>query len=112
MVCRLTLGLERLNTSRGRKAVERHIDKQGVPAGCGRTGSRLEAFPFGSARIVEVYMGINQARENGCRAEILELCLLGDFGGRENRSNPLPFDEYRSGADSFRMYHARRQECS
>ena len=57
------LRLERGRVQRRRDAVERHVDDGGHPAG--RRGPRRgrEALPLGAARLVDVHVGVDQARQ-------------------------------------------------
>jgi hypothetical protein len=51
-------------------AVERHVDKRGDSA-CGRRTRRcLETFPIASSRIVDMYMRIDEARQNAKPARV------------------------------------------
>lgn len=51
-----------------RDGVEGHVNDRSNAAKCGGLGAGEESLPFSAARLVEVYMGIDEARkENGGR---------------------------------------------
>jgi len=55
----------------GGDAIERHVDQRGHPADSRRARRRGEAFPFRAARLVDVYMGIDQAGQHHKFANVL-----------------------------------------
>ena len=59
----LALELEVLHRGGGRDGVQRHVDDGGHAAGRGGPGGGGEAFPFGAARLVDVDVGVHQARD-------------------------------------------------
>ena len=67
-------GLELVRKGPGRRrhgrAIEWHVDQGRDPAGGGGTRGRDEPFPLGSARFVDVYMSINDARQDGKIAHV------------------------------------------
>ena len=58
------LGLERRDRRRRRNAVERHVDERRDAAGGGGERRRLESFPVGAARIVDVDVRVDEARHD------------------------------------------------
>ena len=61
-VGRLALDLQRRDVDGRRDAVERHVDDGRDPAGGGRLGRGLEALPLGAPRVVDVDVGVDDAR--------------------------------------------------
>ena len=55
---------------RRRNAVERHVDERRHAAGGGRARRVLEAFPLGAARIVDVDVRVDEAREHDERTGV------------------------------------------
>ena len=58
---RRALRVERRDRRRGRDAVERHVDERRDAAGRGRARRRVESFPFGPARLVDVHVRVDEA---------------------------------------------------
>ncbi len=67
------LGLERIYVGGFRNAVERHIDKRGYAACCRGLGRGLKAFPFRSARLVDVDMRVHEPRQQNRVAVMVQL---------------------------------------
>ncbi len=53
-------------------AVERHVDERRHAAGCGRARRGREAFPVGAARLVEVDVRVDDARQDHEVADVVE----------------------------------------
>jgi hypothetical protein len=64
------LHLEPLEGGGGRDGIQGHVDDGGDTARGGGLGTRLEALPLGAARLVEVDMCIDQARDKDPRAVV------------------------------------------
>src|SRR5271165_1737607 len=73
---RLALSLERGNIGGGRQAIQRHVHQQGISARCRGARGGLKPFPFRSAWIVDVHMGIDEPGKNRRSAEILRILHL------------------------------------
>ena len=67
------LGLERRRRRRRRHAVQRHVDDRGYATGRGRPRRGVEALPIGAARLVDVDMGVDDARRHDEVAGVVTL---------------------------------------
>src|ERR1700733_16261253 len=60
-----TLGLERSDSCRRGKAIQGHIDQQGVASRRRGSGRGFETFPLRAAGIVDMHVGIDEPWKNG-----------------------------------------------
>src|SRR5207237_2496745 len=73
-MCSLSLRLKSAKRGSGRQAIQRHVNEQSVSSSCRRSGGGRESFPFGATGLVDVYVRVNQAGQNGNIAEIENIC--------------------------------------
>jgi hypothetical protein len=97
----LSLRLKSFDRSSGRKAVQRHVNEQSVSASGRGSGGSAESFPFGATWLVDVHVGIDQARQNGDIAEIENLGLSRDSIWFDNALNAVALDEDRRGPNAI-----------
>ena len=71
---------ERLDTRRRRNAVEGHVDDRRDAAGRRRARGRIEAFPVGAARLVDVHMRVDDA---GRYEKVAAVDRIGTLAGRD-----------------------------
>src|SRR4029077_9953528 len=64
-VCSSSLRLKSPNRGGGGKAIQRHVDEQSVSSSCRRSGGGRESFPLCATGLVDVYVRVNQAGQNG-----------------------------------------------
>ena len=75
------------------EAVEGHIDEGGKASGGGGAGGGGEAFPVGAAGLVDVGVDVDEAGEEGERAEVFDGDVGGEFGGGLDGDDVLVVDE-------------------
>jgi hypothetical protein len=76
---RLALDPQRVHGDRGGQAVQRHVHDRGDPARGGGPGGGGEALPFGTARLVDVHMGVDQA---GQQRRVAQIPVIGGVQDR------------------------------
>ncbi len=93
--CRCGLALEFEGGDGGGlgETVERHVDEGGEAAGGCGAGGGGEAFPVGAAGLVDVGVDVDEAGEEGERAEVFDGDVAGEVGGRLDGGDVLGVDE-------------------
>jgi hypothetical protein len=101
----LAFRFERSHGCRRGQTIERHVHKQRAAAGRGGTRRRLEPFPFRASGFVDVYVRVDQPRQNGSLAKIPHGNLRGQLTWRNNVKDSPVFDENGRGFDSARRHY-------
>jgi hypothetical protein len=100
-VCSLSLRLQSGHRGSGREAVQRHVNEQSVSASCRGSGGGRESFPFRATWLVDVYVGIDQSRQNGDVAEIENVGLSRGSIRFDDILNAFVLDEDRRGPNAI-----------
>ena len=105
-------GLHRQGLGRRRdgRAVERHVHEGRDPARGGRAGRRGESFPLGPPGLVDVDVDIDQPRQDGPIAHVLDPAGFGQLLRRDDVDDRLARDHDRRRADARRRDHAPAQQ--
>ena len=109
---RLSLRLQRRHVSRGRQAVQWHVDEESVAARRGGARCGVKSLPFRSPRFVYMHVRIDEPWENRGTAKIPDLHGRGQPGGRNNVADSLPFNQYSCRPDAGWGDHTLGEERS
>ena len=90
------------DSGRGRQAIQRHVHKQRIAACGSGAGRRTESLPLRATRLVDVNMGVHQARQNGGVTKVLNGNLRGQLIRQNNIEDSAVFDEHSCRFDSLR----------
>ena len=85
---RVALGVELAAFDRARRRVQRHVEEQRAAARRQRAAAGGRAFPLGAARLVEVHVDVDQARQDGESAGIDLFGRAGQLRARWPRCVP------------------------
>ena len=88
--------LQGLHVDGGRDAVQRHVDDGGDAAGRRRPGGGREALPLGAAGLIDVHVGVHEARHEG-----LVVGEFDDFGAGEAVAERLDRDDHAAADADF-----------
>ena len=93
---------------RGRgNAVEGHVDEGRDPARRRRARGAREALPLGASRLVDVDVGVHEARHHDPRSEIAAGAAGRHIARRDHVQDPLPGHEHCRRAQAFSGQDAR-----
>ena len=104
------LGFEGFDGCGFGETVEGHVDEGGVASCGGGASGGAEAFPFGASGFVDVDVGVDEAREDGVVAAVVDGGVTGEFGGAADCPDCAVFDEERCGTCALRGDDAVREE--
>jgi hypothetical protein len=93
-----------------RKTVQRHVDQQRVASGSCSSRRGFEALPLCAPRIVDMNVGIDQARKDDRLAEVMDLVSIRYLIGGDDSLNPLSVDKNSSRTNSVRSNYSSSDE--
>src|SRR5580765_3065307 len=98
-----SLGLERCRGRRRRHAVQRHVDDRRDATGRRRPRRGVEPLPIGAARLVDMDMGVNDARRDDEVAGVVAIVHIAPVFVRSDASDRSVLDVDRGRADTIRQ---------